>query len=648
MRAWAVLAVVLFHFGVPGINGGFIGVDVFFVISGFLMTGIIVTGLEAGKFSLWQFYLARARRIVPALLVLCAVLMVLGWFWLPTVDYRQLGTHAFTAATFLSNIKFWREAGYFDAASHEKWLLHTWSLSAEWQFYLLLPVLLLLVWAIWRLKGVKAALMLGFLVSLAASVYATSRWPTASYYLLPTRAWEMLAGGLVWWLSVRLNWRPQWQRSTELTGIVLIITSAVWFTAADAWPGYNALVPVLGTMLVMLAQRQDSPFTANPLAQWMGLRSYSIYLWHWPVCVLLSYAGKLELPGWIALGVVASMLLGELSYRWVEEPVRKGSRGASPKRELVLLSGAVVLVAVAAIGVRYQKVEGRVPAELDLVAAEQGNSSPNRSRCHPARGVTSPGCVYGGSTVGAIVLGDSHADATVTAVQAALPNKELGVLGWTYSGCRTLRGAKLVDPKPNYHCDQFNEWALQQSDKVPAGLPLVIINRTTSAAFGDHLNDAKKGKPFVYFTERYTSTTPEFLAEFREHLVSTACDWAEKRPVFMVRPLPEMPVNVPKQMSRDIMFGRESKAISISLEEYHRRHAFVWEAQDEAAQRCGVKILNPLPYLCSDGRCWASKEGRPIYYDDDHLSEFGNKLLVPMFREVFEPRTAPLESVKAE
>ncbi|MCP1106398.1 acyltransferase [Serratia nevei] len=195
LRAWAVIAVVLFHFGIPGFAGGFVGVDVFFVISGFLMTQIIVSGLETGKFSIWHFYLARARRIIPALMALCITLLVLGWFFLVSTDYTTLDKHVLTAILFISNVKFWREAGYFDADSHEKWLLHTWSLSVEWQFYIILPIALVFMARLWRTRGIQLTIFVGLILSFALSCYLAIKSPSSAFYLLPTRAWEMLAGG---------------------------------------------------------------------------------------------------------------------------------------------------------------------------------------------------------------------------------------------------------------------------------------------------------------------------------------------------------------------------------------------------------------------------------------------------------------------
>lgn len=238
LRAWAVVAVILYHFGVPGFSGGFVGVDVFFVISGFLMTGIVVKGLEQGNFSLIGFYMARARRIVPALVALCAVLLGVGWFVLMPPDYKMLGSHTIYSLTFLSNIEFWLEAGYFDVASHEKWLLHTWSLSVEWQFYLALPVVL---WVVWHLKPGRVAqtwaVSIGLVLSLAASVLTTDAHPTTAFFLLHTRAWEMLGGGLVFLLARVPKFSVAHCRWLEAIGLLLILVSVAVFDKGSAWPG---------------------------------------------------------------------------------------------------------------------------------------------------------------------------------------------------------------------------------------------------------------------------------------------------------------------------------------------------------------------------------------------------------------------------
>jgi len=186
LRAWAVVAVVLYHFGVPGFSGGFVGVDVFFVISGFLMTGLVVKGLERGTFSTLGFYMARARRIVPALLALCGMLLVVGWFALLPEDYKKLSLHSIFAISFFSNVGFWQEAGYFDAASHEKWLLHTWSLSVEWQFYLILPLILVSVWRVWPGRAAQLwAIVVGLLTSLGIAVFLSPIHPTFSSFANP-------------------------------------------------------------------------------------------------------------------------------------------------------------------------------------------------------------------------------------------------------------------------------------------------------------------------------------------------------------------------------------------------------------------------------------------------------------------------------
>jgi peptidoglycan/LPS O-acetylase OafA/YrhL len=322
LRAWAVVAVMLYHFGVSGPSGGFVGVDIFFVISGYLMTGLIISGLEQSdiekRFSLVDFYLARARRIVPALAVMCAILLTAGWFCLPAIEYRQLGQHVVAALAFISNIKFWREAGYFDVASHEKWLLHTWSLSVEWQFYLLLPLMLLVLWRFWpSRRAMTRWLLAGFVVSLALSMVFTALMPAASFYLLPSRAWEMLAGGLVYMLRGQRTPSATQARWLELAGFALMIGAMILTEPGAHWPGWLALVPVTGAALVLRAARTDSVLTGMPVAQWLGNASYSIYLWHWPVVVSLAYFGALRNHWAVAAGLLTSVMLGYASYAWL-------------------------------------------------------------------------------------------------------------------------------------------------------------------------------------------------------------------------------------------------------------------------------------------------------------------------------------------
>lgn len=640
LRAWAVAAVVFYHFGVPGFAGGFVGVDVFFVISGFLMTGLVVKGLERGTFSVLGFYMARGRRIVPALVVLCAVLLALGWFVLLPPDYKMLSTHSVYALSFLSNVEFWQERGYFDVASHEKWLLHTWSLSVEWQFYLILPLVL---WAVWRLKpgrvGQTWAVGLGLAVSLLASIWVTVDNPSAAFYLLHTRAWEMLGGGLVFLLAGKVTLSDNQRRWFEASGLLLIVLSVTFFDKDTVWPGWRAVLPVTAAMLVLLAHR-TSLWTASWLPQWLGDRSYSLYLWHWPVYVALVYVELRDSMLAIVVAILLTVLFGHLSYVWVENT----SRRYLERQRLVFAAGGLtlagVIVVVPAVGIWTQQgVAGRFAPAIELAAAEGGNTNPRRSECHPGDGLIFPSCVYGGKAWKVIVVGDSHAEALVSGVASAQLNGNAGVVQWTYAGCPFLPGAKhtprhMSGQHKNYKCSEFMARAQSELAKLSSTIPVVIINRYAQAALGHNEDRHLVDVPEVYFSKVYDRTTPEFLAEFAQHMTQSACELAKHRTVYMMRPVPEMGFHVPKTLSRRMIVGLNDD-LSIPVEDYHRRNAWVWAAQDAARDQCGVKILDPTPYLCHDGRCYGSQGGHPLYFDDDHLSESGNKRLAPMFAQVF-------------
>lgn len=633
LRAWAVVAVVLYHFGLPWVSGGFVGVDVFFVISGFLMTGIIVSALQRGSFSLWGFYLARARRIMPALIVLCAAVLLLGWFILMPKEYQPLGRHVRESLLFVSNLTYLGEAGYFDSASHEKWLLHTWSLSVEWQFYLMQPIVLLAIWRFFPSRRAVSNLLLSLaLLSLGWSIWLTVENPNQAFYLLQSRAWELLLGAMVYLHGDRLRPGAAWRPWLERAGLAMIVMAVLLFDRATHWPGWRALLPVMGAALVLLAAQSASAWTGNGMAQWLGTRSYSIYLWHWPLVVGLVYLERLADPVWVLAGVLLTLLLGHISYVQVEVPARRHLQRVSLRQATVVLVSLTLLVATAAQLVRRSGFPERLPAAVAQVDKERANRNPLRKKCLQEDAA----CVYGGREVSAILLGDSHADAVVTALVASQPDASLqGILFKGVSGCAVLFGAQDVGTEDSA-CERFNVRMAEQIDTLHPGKPVVIMSRLSATVFGllPHEGKGHPGKPAVYFSQPFELPERQFLDEFRQHYLDTACRIARKHPLYLVRPIPEMNVRVPTAMGRALMLG-EQRTISISREQYQQRHAFIWSLQDEASERCGARLLDPLPYLCDEQRCYGSKNGMPLYADGDHLSEYGNRLLVPMFAGIF-------------
>jgi peptidoglycan/LPS O-acetylase OafA/YrhL len=626
LRAWAVMAVVLYHFAVSGIGGGFVGVDVFFVISGYLMFGIISSGLERGDFSVWRFYLARARRIVPALFVLCVVMLLAGWFFLMPEEYRVLGRHVRESLTFASNVRYFKESGYFDVASQEKWLLHTWSLSVEWQFYLILPlVLMLLARFLPGRRGVMGVVGALFVVSLGLCVWRSSVSPSDAFYLIQNRAWEMLAGALVYMAGQRAFSGLQ-RRALELLGFALVIGAIALFDKHTLWPSWRAVLPVLGSALILLAARQDSVWTDNAPAQWLGTRSYSIYLWHWPLVVALAYMDKAANPLWIAMGVIVSLLLGHLSYVWVETPAQQRLGRFTARR-----AGAVLVLGVAAMMVLAQQVRmtgipKRLPETVALVDAERNNHNPRLKEClDPDKS-----CHYGEGATRAILIGDSHADAVVTALQAALPQAQGSVLFRGGSGCLVTFGMHNATGKR--YCDKLNHDLEEEYTRYPANVPVVVVGRTSQYIGG---GEPSEFRPLFNLGDDSVTVDKAFLTEFKQRYVDTMCRLAKDRPLYLVRPLPEMPASVPTRLGRAMLLGK-SVEISLPLERYQARHAFVWAMQDEVASQCGAHLLDPLPYLCAQGACQGVEAGRPLYRDADHLSEFGNRALIPMFGQIFQ------------
>jgi peptidoglycan/LPS O-acetylase OafA/YrhL len=629
LRAIAVIAVVLFHFNSSWMPGGFAGVDVFFVISGFLMTGIIFRGIEQENFSILKFYVARANRIIPALAVLCLVLLIFGWFYLTPLDYKALGRHAASSMGFLSNVMYWRESGYFDAASHGKWLLHTWSLSAEWQFYIIYPLLLVAMRKFMSVKAMKVTVLLGTILGFIFCVIATYKWPNPSYYLLSARAWEMMIGGVAYLFPFALQ--DKRKRLLEWFGLALIIGSYFLISKDNPWPGYLALFPVLGSFFIIQAQRNDSFLTSNIVSQNIGAWSYSIYLWHWPLVVAIYYFSLNET--YIYLGIALSVLLGFLSNKYIEKIKFRNDFG---KLFSYLKCKPVYMMLVAGIFGCGVFISNGFEYHYSDAVVVASNEAINKNPYECMSDQKFPCYIGNESNIKAIIVGDSHADALTTAVAYSVDLTEEGIIALTMSSCPFV--LNIMSTKEGDRCYKENVRRIEYLESNYEDVPVFWVTRTGAYLYGQsnpqRIKDIRDTKPLIYFTNPYNKAEDALYDELRINLSLTIEKLLVSHPVYIVQPTPEMRKNVPMILAKNLLLGNGDYDLSIDYSLYLQRNERVRNLINEVAVMNDIEVLDPIPYLCDNGRCMAQFEGRPIYYDGDHMSEYGNKLLTPMFKLV--------------
>lgn len=485
LRAIAVIAVVLFHFSPSTLPGGFAGVDVFFVISGFLMTGIIFRGFENNNFSLLSFYISRINRIIPALAALCITLLLFGWFYLNPIDYKALSKHAAGSISFISNILYWSEAGYFDATSQEKWLLHTWSLSIEWQFYMFYPLLLIFFNKLIPQKNLKYIVISTMLISFILSVLYSYKSPSASYYLLPTRAWEMLLGGTVYLFPIRLNKTSS--LIYESLGIALIIFSYFLTSSSTLWPGYMALFPTLGAAFIILS-KNNSILTNNSFCQKIGKWSYSIYLWHWPLAVV-NYNYSLNIY-YMCVSIILSFLLGYISYTYIEGLKFKRITKWLHLYKIIPIYFVLVIFTIGSIvflqdGVNNNIRRGANTAQskfLNLYATQHRNlddaywlkcntyTSLNKHKTYD----TAPECTDNKGNNGIFLWGDSHAEALSLGLRTVLKSQNIDFYQKTSAGCHaSLEKTNKQTGIFKKACDHSNLVALTSIEAIKPDIVII-------------------------------------------------------------------------------------------------------------------------------------------------------------------------------
>lgn len=397
LRAVAVVPVILFHAGFTMFSGGYVGVDVFFVISGYLITSIIINDLRNDRFSIVRFYERRARRILPALFLVILVCLPLAWIWLLAANMREFSRSLIAVGLFSSNVLFWREIGYFDTAAELKPLLHTWSLAVEEQFYLFFPPLLALLWR--RRPGWIVPALFGVAVlSVALSQWAVHRQPDANFFLLPTRAWELMIGALVAWrlehAQALAPTQSRWAPGAAALGLAMIVVSVFAYDHDTPFPSLYALLPTIGTALVILYARPDrgaGRLLSLPAIVGIGLISYSAYLWHQPLFALVTVR-DIERPGPLVYGglCLLTLVLAWFSWRYVERPFR--TPGVLSRRVVFAFSGAgtAILIAVGAAGLATNGfIQRFAPADRYLASLSKGDMGDyvqaqfDKARLHP-------------------------------------------------------------------------------------------------------------------------------------------------------------------------------------------------------------------------------------------------------------------------
>lgn len=584
LRAFALISVVLYHFGVPYVSGGFIGVDVFFVISGFLMTGIVLERVDHK--GVLDFYIARFLRIVPALVFAILLLMIFGLFTLSTNEYEALIKNAISSLLFYSNNYYAIHSSYFDSSSEFNFLLHTWSLSVEWQFYILYPLLVIIVKKLRFPVGLSLSVILA--MSLAITLMRVTGTKEDIFYLIPTRAWEMLAGGLVYIASVRYK-MPEWIKHCEVYGIVLIVVAVVILHSNGYWPSYSALAPVLGASMVILANKQNSLFTSNRIAQWVGKISYSVYLWHWPVIVAMKHYDIEFSAINIFFGVIVSFALGDISYRTIENTLRKRVK---LQFNIVLFSSTLALC----LFVMFTKgVSFRFSDTLKQVVEYRMDNSPWRPDIcflNPDQDYSAfSKCQDKMTEKSFVVWGDSHAAHLMPGLKSVFGNS-LNITQRTASLCPPIIGLQK-DDRP--YCKDINDMVAKEiSDNKPTTVLM-------SALWP------------VYPMRDYLPETIKFLKDNKVKniiIVGPFPVWKKT----MIDTIEDMGIN----SGRTVPWSMTDETRNLRDNDKYLR---------ELAKEHSLTYISPLETMCTESYCKAIIGNRiayPIQYDNAHLTPEGS------------------------
>ncbi len=653
MRAVAVLAVLLYHMTLvfdfhPAfenlIQGGFLGVDVFFVISGYLITGIILREVQGKGFSFKSFYERRARRIMPVLSVIVFLSIPFAWLLMDASELKQFGLSIIGIAGFASNFVFWKETGYFAGPAEYLPMLHTWSLAVEEQFYLFFPPLVLLFWQRGR-RYFLPFMVAAFVLSLGLAHWGSTRFADATFFLPHTRIWELLAGAILAYFEGGSNKERNhpWGSLFASVGLLMIIASFMLFEKDTPHPSVLTLLPVVGSMLIVwfggFNDITSRLLSTKPVVT-VGLMSYSLYLWHVPILAYSSlYHLGQEPEG--ALWLVGLMFsLSWLSWQYVEIPCR--NRQKLSIKSLLIGLGVIwsLLLAAGGLFYAYKGFPERLGYSAELAESFERSPIETFGKCNDNVGAHHKEkdwfCTFGSNTAATkfIITGDSHGFSALPAFKELAEKSNIKGIAITDSGCLPLLGIEML--RKDQHetsCRLLSDRLLKYAKEQQVKTIYLVTRWTYYTTFGKKIKDT------------ITGITPQNLAK-REQTIKTALERTVRAynnigvKVVVVGQVPMQNVEprriysalyLPIMQNRGVPQQQTIKALSVTRSEHDKLQAFFTNTFTNMQSK-GFTFINPTNTYCDNEVCPVGTPQQSFYFDDDHISVVGNKLLLDLLR----------------
>ena len=631
LRGLAVISVIFFHAGFQSFSGGFIGVDVFFVISGYLITSIIANEIESGSFSFSSFYERRVRRIIPALFFVIASCLPFAWFWLMPDDLKNFSQSLIGVTTFLANIFFWKTTDYFDTATDLKPLIHTWSLAVEEQYYFIFPILLIFIW---RFDKIKIFLLLSTiaLLSLTYTEYIIERNPETAFYLLPSRAWELLAGSIV---ALLLKYKNQWFMKNNgseigsLLGLIFIIYSIIVFNNKTPFPGVYALFPTIGACLIILFAR-PSTFIGNLLSHRLfvgiGLISYSAYLWHQPLFSFYRHINT-ETPEKIILGILslATLFLAFFTWKFIEIPFRNRKKFNRKSIYIFFTFGTLIFILLGLTGSATKGFLNYKLTTAQRVQLQTASSSPMRDKCHTggADYLRAPdACEYFKGDTTVAVFGDSHTVELAYALAKKIEPENMKVKHFSFSACVPSFGEHYQGKLKS--CSDWTNETVQYIAKNQEIKFVVVSYRIHAALFGDHKDSYPELPESVNEDER--------LMRWNSYVNTLKYLSDHGKNVILILQAPELP----KSIIRMVANVKESKLDlpGVGYNWWNKRTEYVQKNLNQLPT--DIVIIDPSVDFCDANQCYAVKNNISLYFDDDHMSVKGADIISARIKDKIE------------